>query len=603
MIRGRLAGRALSDALAWGVILAALVVAIAPVFAERGTLGTHDWDQMEAHRDLMVRSLRGWGQLPFWNPYGCGGHPSWAGPESGATLVSPWLPAYLLLDLPAAIRAEVVGSTLLAALGCWVLAGRFTTRSAARAFVCVLFTLNSRWALQAQVGHTWHLTYAWLPWALFFFDRASRIPLGRDVVALAVVLALMVYGGAIYPLPQTALLLAIYALVLAARHRSASPLRALAIAGVTAVGLSAPKLVPLLDTLRRYPRLVESPEAAAPASVLAMLTRPVLGAPTGVEPLPWGWHEHGLYIGWGSLLLLLVGVLAKGARESALRWCALALLLLGFGRFHRLAPWALLHELPIFASQHVPSRWHFPMLLVLGLLFASAAERGAQRLERWRSRLEVAGLVVVLALGLDMARISHGAFAAAFRQHLPAAADRPGPFHQLATAPPHLRYAAGEYAPPALPAQLANVGVIECSTFPGLNVYAKDERGIVPHLGAKGEGERDYRGEIFTRSGEGSAWLVRFSPNEVVARVAGARVGDVLVLNQNFDDGWRVDGEPALSEDDRVGAPIRARDQELTFRYRPRTLSLSLAVLALTVGLLGAAAWRARRRGVSRAGT
>src|SRR5579872_4152943 len=68
---------------AWGIILVTIGVVVSPVFHDMKALGTHDWDQMESHRYLMYKSIRKYGQFPFWNPYGCGGHPSWGGIESG----------------------------------------------------------------------------------------------------------------------------------------------------------------------------------------------------------------------------------------------------------------------------------------------------------------------------------------------------------------------------------------------------------------------------------------------------------------------------------------------------------------------------------------
>ena len=58
------------------------------------------------------------------------------------------------------------------AIGAWLLASRFTRSHAARAFVAVVFAVNGRWTLQLAAGHAWHMVYAWMPWALFLFDRA-----------------------------------------------------------------------------------------------------------------------------------------------------------------------------------------------------------------------------------------------------------------------------------------------------------------------------------------------------------------------------------------------------------------------------------------------
>ena len=212
-----------------------------------------------------------YGQFPFWNPYGCGGHPSWAGIESGTTIVSPWLPFYLFAPLAIALKVEIAGTALISAIGTWLLAGRFTRSAALRAFCCAVFVVNGRWALQAAAGHTWHLYYAWTPWTLYFFDRAAGCGersagagpavRWRDVVLCGACIAMMVYTGAIYPLPQTVLALGLWSILAGGRPtgRCARSSSALA-SGVVGFGLSAPKLLPVLDVVRRFPRLVDSTE-------------------------------------------------------------------------------------------------------------------------------------------------------------------------------------------------------------------------------------------------------------------------------------------------------------------------------------------------------
>ncbi|HEX4446846.1 MAG TPA: hypothetical protein VH044_08925, partial [Polyangiaceae bacterium] len=140
-------GRAAATLAAWGIVIAMVLLVVGPALQDRTTLGTHDWDQMESHRYLLWKSVRVFGQFPFWNPYGCGGHSSWGGIESGTTIVSPWLPFYLFAPLPIAIKTEILGAALISAAGTWLLAGRFTRSAALRAFCCAVFVVNGRWAL------------------------------------------------------------------------------------------------------------------------------------------------------------------------------------------------------------------------------------------------------------------------------------------------------------------------------------------------------------------------------------------------------------------------------------------------------------------------
>src|SRR5207249_2628714 len=126
--------------------------------------------------------------------------------------------------------------------------------------IAVLFALNGRWIHQAAAGHFWHLQYAWLPWTLLFFDRALVDRSVRDAVISGAFLALTVFMCGIYPVPHAAIILVLYALVIAVLSRRKEPVILLLVTGVTGAGLSAPKLLPVLDLMERVPRKTTSTE-------------------------------------------------------------------------------------------------------------------------------------------------------------------------------------------------------------------------------------------------------------------------------------------------------------------------------------------------------
>lgn len=80
----------------------------------------------------------------------------------------------------------------------------------------------------------------------------------------------------------------------------------------------------------------------------------------------------------------------------------------------------------------------------------------------------------------------------------------------------------------------------------------------------------------------------------MTVRVSGATPGDLIVLNQNWDPGWTVNGVNAVNFHDTAAAVIDGRSQVFLFRYRPRWWWVSLLLFASTmVGI--AAVFRARR--------
>jgi len=575
---------------AWAIILWTIGHVLAPTMTDASTLGQYDWDQMESHRELVVKTIRDYHQFPFWEPYACGGHPNWGGFESGTTVVSPWLPFYLTMTLPHALRVEIWGSALLSAVGAWLLAGRFTRSPALRALVVVAFAVNGRWALQIWSGHTWHLAYAWTPWTLYFYDRAvgadptRGVPRMRDFVLAGACIAMMVYTGGIYPLPETIFVVALYGSALAFITRSFRPVLTGLACGLLAFALAAPKLMPMIEVLIKHPRPFDSPETLDLNALIDVLTshdQEPYSAHGGTNQ--WGWHEWGMYVGWAVVVLVLVGtVLARGTRESAMRWAGVLCFALGLGSFHPDAPWTLLHHLPVFQTQHVPSRWMYPALLLLLVLTAAAAEGLLRRTGWLRGWLEVAGLAGVAWIGRDVATVARLPIVHMFETKMPDVKDSTGPFHTDQHLPGPLVYQS-VWQPPSLTAVLSNIGTTDCGTFPALDNYWRDRNGNIPGLGARGEGDPRYQGEAHIPDGTGRAELASFTPNQMTVVVHDARPGEHVVLNQNYDPGWSANGSRAINWADAVAAPIAAPEQTFVFRYRPVTWWPGLALFVATV--------------------
>jgi len=581
---------------------AMILLVTSPLLVHPWTLGQHNWDQMNTQREVVVKTILRFHQVPLWDPYECGGHAAWASLESDPIVISPWLPVYLLAPLPTAIRVEIVLSALGGAIGCWLLAGRFTRSVALRALLAIVVTVNSRWALQLAAGHTWHLLYGLLPWTLYFFDRALEPGAPprrarRDIVLAAACIATMVYGDGIYPVPHTAFLLVVYAAFMARATRSWRPVRTVGAVGAIAMGLSAPKLLPLYEELQRYPRHIGSEEAILPPDIIKILTWRVGDLRATTSFTNGAWHEWGLYLGWLGLGLLVAGVAAsRGPRERGLKWAAFVMLLFVVGGFHQLAPWRLFHLLPLFKSQHVPSRWLYAAVLAFGCAAVSGGERWLVRAGARRASFEVLLGCAAAIVALDMGLVARMPLAQSFVNPVPALDDRATPFHMVHRLPPREGYALCGWDVATLPGVLDNVGTLECDTDNGLQIMQRDEEGRMPGVGAWGDDDPQYRGEAYVAEGDGAASVVSWTPNDVEVRVEGARPGDHVVVNQNWDPGWSADGTPTVAYRDAVASVLTAPAQTIHFRYWPRPLGWGLALFGVTAASV--ALWLLRRNEV-----
>ncbi len=566
-------------------------VVLWPWLSETQRYGFHDWDVMTSHRHLAVTSLREHGELPGWNPYACGGFPAWGYVEGATNVVSPFLPLYWWLDIRMAIRLEVLGMALLGAWGSYLAAGTLTESRGARAFVAVLFATNGRFGLQAASGHGWHLAYAILPWVFWCFERARTKPTSLGHFAgLASSFALLVYAGGIYPLPHALLLIGVWALGVAAIERSPRPLLVLSGAGMAGLLLSAPKLLPVLAAFERAPRVIDSNEKLSPGSLWTLLVSRQQGFFDRPAPVtPYGWHEWGMYVSLAGALLLLLGlVFARGPKAWLLKAIALSFLVLGMGAFHAWAPWSLLHSLPVFRSQHVPSRFLYPAVFVAALVLASAAGEIVSRQRGKRPWLDLVLAVIALAIGVDVASVAAKPMSQAMVLGAPEPILR-GPFVTERRAP--LQYRPRDWAAPMYLAMRANTGVLECYGAPPF-----DEKGAIARSDAR------YRGEVFVL-GEGEAELRGWTPNHAIVALKEVRPGARLVYNTNFDAGWRAtidndEGQQSarvVALEHRVAVELPAGDSSVTLRYEPPGFGVGVVLALLTLLGLGAAPFVRRR--------
>ncbi len=571
--------------LAWltGGVLVALVVG--PWFTNVSTFGFHDWDAQTSHRELVRQSLLRYHEFPGWDPFACGGFPAWGYVESDTIVVSPFLPVYLLFPVALALRVEVLGMALLGALGAYLVASRFAKNEAPRMLVVALWALDGRWGLQTAAGHTWHLAYAYLPWCLYFFERARAIDRKAfDLAGLAGAIALLVYGGGIYPLPHTVLALGLYATLLAIADKSIRPLTTLAVAGALARGLAAPKLLPLIDGFGKAPRLIPSTETLDLGALWTMLTsRDQAFGSRPARVSPYGWHEWGIYISTAGAIALLLGFLfVRGRRETCLKVCGFVFVVLGFGAFHPDAPWTWMHEhAPVFRSQHVPSRFLYTAVLLLAIVAAAGIDRWIERGAIRRPWLDVALGLVVLALAVDIGRVAEKPMLAAMWMVPPDRIPKGRAFH-FEQEPP-LQYKRRDWAGPMYLAMLSNTGVINCYGTPPF-----DKKGALPVSSPR------YRGEAWL-DGPGTAKITRFSPNQIEIEVSDATPGELLVVNMNHDDGWRADTGPIEDHDHALATRVTAASGRVVMSYRPPYLGLGLLGFIAAAGAIALLVGRERR--------
>ncbi len=283
--------------LAIGALYGLLSLAFcAPLFAHPQALGIHDWDQHLFYYGAVLKNIVEYGQMPFWNPWYCGGDVMWQNPQ--IALLSPVYPLTAIMSLQLAMKVNILLHYWIGFVGMHVLITRVigVTFLPAVVYLATLVTASGAPAMHLRVGHSVFLPGFYLPMQLYFFFKAFKTGEWRYAAAAAMTLALTIVNGGMHILPMSIAALGTFSLCAAIGRRDWRPL-AFAIASVAAgLAYSAPKLLPMVEYVRgdRFWD-TRNPTPKPDLVTLDMLTQIYL-LPREVEgsPLPmqrYGWHD------------------------------------------------------------------------------------------------------------------------------------------------------------------------------------------------------------------------------------------------------------------------------------------------------------------------
>jgi hypothetical protein len=164
-------------------------------------------------------------------------------------------------------------------------------------------------------------------------------------------------------------------------------------------------------------------------------------------------------------------------------------------------------------------------------------------------------------------------------------------FAQVAESLPDERYRS-LMASAMFPWLVSNTGVLEA--YENIEVRRGDVR--LPD-------DHGYRGELYLQNGHGSVEITHWTMSRVGVNVEAAGA-DVLVLNQNFYDGWYCERRDAEGRTDVVAAyrsdgglvavPVSPHHKSVVLFYRPRSFVIGAWVSGFAVAVaLGGLLWRA----------
>ena len=534
--------------------------------------GFGDWQQFQHQWEAGYVAIMRYGELPLWNPHHCGGVFLFGDPQ--AQIYSPLFWLLLPVGTTTGLKLFLVLHASIGFAGMFVYARRtLHVGPTAALFASVCWAGCGFFAWRGSGGHAAFLPFYFTPWLLMAWRRtASDL---RFAAVVAAWMGLVLLEGGVYPFPFFCILLAFDGLIrIVPIRRTWNVVRAGLVTVPLIVAAAGFRLVPIIDTMRRYPRPTTGGDRLRLDEVIAMLTSREYDY--AFPEHEYVWAEYGTFIGSVAAVILVLGVVPAWSRHRSLHVGAGLFGWLMMGSVTEWSPWPLLHELPMFDSLRVPSRFVVFFMFYAVLLGAVGLDRVDRLISKFRPlRLSFAAVPLLVA-----AQIGWGNAAVIDRW-------RGEPIPEMAAAGHHYLLPWSEYGRYA---QFPALNVSNTGCYTGMTFRQARGLWVGPAPQARVEGRS---GEILSAAR---------TSNTMTAEATMTEAGHVT-FNQTWAEGWRS-SVGSLTKD-RLGRIVvvlgPGEQQHLRLWYEPPTLStaLALGVLGLTLPAAwwwGVSWWRRRPR-------
>ena len=500
---------------ATGAILFGLAFS-SPILAHFSGIGEiDDWNRLLNKQWVPFYTISHFHQFPLWDPYECGGVPMLGDPQS--RFLSPFFLLQLLFGPVIGLHLEIILHVAIAWSGGYVLA-RVQGLSPLASTLCGSIYAGSSWfSLHLAEGHEAFLSSVYLPWivALLWlcFSERALVPAAGSGLLMALTLG----EAGVYQVLQALVLVGLLGLTLSVLYRSYWPIAAMAIFAAFSAGFAAVKLLPDYGMMHTYPRAWDSFDSTSLRLIYTSLFSRVQDLEREHSGGQWGFWEYGAYIGFSAAVLSLIGAVKYPRRAAPWVVACVVLVALAAGQSARYSLWDLLHELPIFSSSRVPSRFLIPFTLAAGVLASFGGEAILKRFKTWGVYVVCLTLCAML---VDFWQVSVPNLRWVVT----------GELDNLVAASSSFKQVRNQSNNRMLAASLANEGSLNCYEYTAITTPAA------------GFNESTYRGEQYLL-GAGSVTLTRWTPNRLDYAV-DAQAPSVMVVNQNYDPSWRVTSGP-----------------------------------------------------------
>ncbi|MFH1402837.1 MAG: hypothetical protein ABIH11_01035 [Candidatus Altiarchaeota archaeon] len=546
-------------------LAAAALIFTMPLFKNFSYWGYHDWDFHMAMNEVARRTIIEYWQIPFWNPFAGGGKIFLANPSSG--FLSPLYVIVLIFGTVHGMKLQIIAHTILGLIGFMLLSKNLGLKGHAAYLPGFVYMFNSFYSLHLTVGHYAWIATCWLPY-VFLYYKMSYEELRYTLVA-GLFIALMYLEAHGYLFAYSLLVIGLHAFFKFATNllsrqtslrRKLMPLIIIPLIVSSTLLIGSVKIIPTLLYTQDYPhKFTRQPGFQLSTLEYALLNTSRIS--TSIY-----WHNKSAYMGVIPILLALMGVVVMGRESIPLILALIIILWASFTTYAQINIWEMINKLPLYQHLRSPTR----LIMLVVFIIAIFAGQGAKKVDRISEKLTA--LLVTYCMITFVMYNSNVLYKAFIIE--PYAVKRTGTEFQQG------------YFSDKKRGQNTNI-------FAHINAnqgYLKDYDPVKKRNYAIDFRNKSYEGEAFMTSNN-KAELTYFSPNKFVVEP-----GDdgVVVLNQNYVDGWSANGKEALKVDGLVGAEATKEEGEVAFKYTPpgfylgfmlTTGTLVLTLLALTNNL------------------
>ena len=528
--------------------------------------GYGDPDLFTALRWVPYYTLTHFHQLPFWNPYKCGGMAMLGNPESA--IVTPFLFSYLTLGLMPGMLLDICLHIAIGFAGGYLLGRELGLRPLACVVLAGMFPSSSWLPFHVGYGQLNFVPALYIPLILALLLAACRIRRWYPAALGGLICALTLTEGN-YTFVYAAFVVALVSITLSLVRLSFRPLAAAMLVGVFALAFGALKGIPVSDVLALHPRVYGASWITWPGVFQALFSHDQNAYRPSSQPFSFG--EFGGYVGIPFVVLALLGIIAGG--RDVLPWIVgmIAFLLLFRGDTGPHALITYVHFLPLGKNLGFSGRWIVPLVFCVSVLAAMGAQFLCDRFRVWGVRL----VAVLLAVGLVDAFVVGSPN---YRYLFVSPIEQPVPQSQS-----FCQFWMTVRLSMTGTAQ-ANMGYLNCE---GIGYY-------LPRGNVRGYNEAGYRGEAYL-TGAGDLTTIQWTPNRLSYEV-DAPAPTSLVINQNLAPGWHLVRGPGslYAEGSLMAVHVPAGHYRIELVYTPPHIILALP-LTLLASMTLVALWLIER--------